>query len=86
MSIRLSIDGCQTWSDPWTIWPSASAYSDMVYIDEGKRKTDNNDEYRRLFAILYERGIVDPTSEMAFTVFNLKDVIHGIKPINRNDT
>nr|XP_006817133.1 PREDICTED: sialidase-3-like [Saccoglossus kowalevskii] len=37
MSVRLSYDSCKTWSEPWTIYPWYSGYSDLTYlgIDQG---------------------------------------------------
>ncbi len=72
LSIRLSRDGCQTWSNPWHIHCLFSGYSDMTQY-EG---SDNAEESNPRFAILYESGINNGTVIMKR--FTLADVLRGI--------
>ncbi|XP_072016017.1 sialidase-2-like [Amphiura filiformis] len=75
MSIRLSTDGCQTWSKPWTIWDLASGYSDLVQYDDA-----NNKDYQGpRFGIVYENGYIDTVSTVSFMTFTLDDVRNGVK-------
>ncbi|XP_072017882.1 sialidase-3-like [Amphiura filiformis] len=67
MGIRLSKDGCQNWSKPWTIWRMASGYSDMAFISnpqeageeqEGQvQKAPSRESHELKFGILFESGL-----------------------------
>ena len=76
MSIRLSTDGCQTWSKPWTIWDLASGYSDLVQYENTDK---NKDSKGPMFGIVYENGYVDTVTKVTFMSFTLGDLKQGIK-------
>ena len=44
MSVRLSKDGCQNWSKPWTIWQMASGYSDLTLISTPVMEQERQEE------------------------------------------
>ncbi|XP_070542524.1 sialidase-2-like [Ptychodera flava] len=70
MSIRLSYDGCKTWSNPWTIYPWYSGYSDMTYL--------GNSESGPKFAIIYEGGHHTEVDQIMIKVFTLDAVLKGL--------
>ncbi|XP_078000166.1 sialidase-2-like [Glandiceps talaboti] len=76
LSVRLSVDGCKTWSSPWKLCPGASAYSDLTYFEM------NNDDGSRCqtFACLYECGPTDyPYEKIVFQMFTLQALLEGTK-------
>ena len=75
MSVRLSKDGCKTWSKPWTIWDLGSGYSDLVQYEIANSTSIQNP----VFGIVYENGYFGTTTTVSFRTFTLDDVIHGIK-------
>lgn len=74
MSIRLSRDGCKTWSNPWLIRRLASGYSDMT-----KYQNIDTDPSNPTFAILYESGGCFSARNLTFQTFTFSDVCHGIE-------
>lgn len=78
MSIRLSRDGCTTWSVPWTIHSNSSAYSDLTYF-ETFIKRDSHTQRTQNFALLYEAGYDSPYNSIYFKMFNLEAVLSGIQ-------
>ncbi|KAJ8032423.1 Sialidase-3 [Holothuria leucospilota] len=78
MSIRLSRDGCATWSVPWTIHSNSSAYSDLTYF-ETIIKRDSHTQRTQNFALLYEGGYDSPYNHIYFKMFNLEAVLSGIQ-------
>ncbi|XP_002742125.1 sialidase-2-like [Saccoglossus kowalevskii] len=76
LSVRLSIDGCKTWSAPWSLCPGPSAYSDLTYFE----MDDGNGGINKLFACLYECGTTDfPYEKIVFQMFTLESVLEGTK-------
>ena len=84
MSIRLSQDGCQSWSTPWRIRWFASGYSDMTQYQSSSNDDavaangDNDDGSNPSFAILFENGIVRSYASVTFRTFTLQDVLNGV--------
>lgn len=74
LSLRLSIDGCRTWSPPWKIFPFKAAYSDLTYF-ESKIKGRK----QHLIAVLFEGGYDNVIENMKLKIFNLEAVLSGIK-------
>ena len=76
MSIRLSRDGCKTWTNPWTIYPHSSAYSDLAYFETmdpvSGLKVQN-------FAILFEGGKHVAYKKIMFKMFNLDAVLSSVQ-------
>ncbi|XP_072036445.1 sialidase-like isoform X2 [Amphiura filiformis] len=71
MSIRLSRDGCKTWSNAWKIRCCASGYSDLTQYSANEVSNPN-------FAIVYENGVFDSIGKITFQTFNLSNVTQGI--------
>lgn len=74
MSIRLSRNGCRTWSGPWQLNSGASAYSDLV----GYETRGNDGTLVLNFACLYECGSVHPYERIVFQSFTLEKMMEGI--------
>ncbi|XP_072016589.1 sialidase-3-like [Amphiura filiformis] len=76
MAVKISKDGCRTWSKPWVIHANASAYSDLAYFD-----TWDSDAgvHSPNFAILFEGGEDDFAYEsIQFKMFSLERMLQGI--------
>ena len=85
MSVRLSTDGCRTWSAPWSLWTLASGYSDLVQCENSSKNTGENAaavETGPRFGIVFEGGYIDTTSSITFQTFTLKDVLDGVRASN----
>ena len=76
MSIRISRDGCKTWSKPWTIYPYRAAYSDLTYFETTDPVTGLKQQN---FAILFEGGKHFSFKKIMFKMFNLDAVLTGIQ-------
>ncbi|XP_038047825.1 sialidase-3-like isoform X1 [Patiria miniata] len=74
MSVRLSRNGCRTWSAPWQLNSGASAYSDLVGYE-----TRTSDRVPVLnFACLYECGSLHPYERIVFQTFTLEKMMQGV--------
>jgi sialidase-1 len=60
MSVRVSMDGCKTWSAPRAIWEGPAAYSDLVVTTE------------RRIGCLYERGEKSAYEKITMVMFPLE--------------
>ncbi|XP_033113830.1 sialidase-4-like [Anneissia japonica] len=76
MSVRLSRDGCQTWSRPWLLDPYPSAYSDITYY--GMHQLPDGTS-TCLFACLHESGSAHPYERIVFQKFSLLDLLQGLE-------
>ncbi|XP_071833026.1 sialidase-3-like isoform X2 [Apostichopus japonicus] len=74
LSIRLSIDGCRSWSLPWRIYREKAAYSDLAYFEGFV-----NNKRQHMIAILFEGGVERVQEGLRFKMFNLEAVLSGIK-------
>ncbi|XP_072016585.1 sialidase-3-like [Amphiura filiformis] len=80
MAVKISKDGCRTWSKPWVIHANASAYSDLAYFE-----TWDSDAgvYSPNFAILFEGGEEDFAYEsIQFKMFSLERMLQGIAELS----
>ncbi|XP_072016573.1 sialidase-2-like isoform X2 [Amphiura filiformis] len=75
LSIRISQDGCQTWSPPWKIHPTASGYSDLTYFESRDPVTGLNSQN---FGIIFEGGKELPHEAIMFKMFNLEALERGL--------
>lgn len=75
MSIRISQDGCKSWSAPWTIHPQASGYSDLTYFESRDPISGLNSQN---FAIIFEGGKEVPHETIMFKMFNLEALQRGL--------
>ncbi|XP_072016580.1 sialidase-3-like isoform X1 [Amphiura filiformis] len=75
MAVKISKDGCRTWSKPWVIHANASAYSDLTYFE-----TWDSDAgvYSPNIAILYEAGKEFYYESIQFKMFSLERMLQGI--------
>ncbi|XP_072016584.1 sialidase-3-like isoform X2 [Amphiura filiformis] len=75
MAVKISKDGCRTWSKPWVIHANASAYSDLAYFE-----TWDSDAgvYSPNIAILYEAGKENSYESIQFKMFSLERMLQGI--------
>ncbi|PIK55341.1 putative sialidase-4 [Apostichopus japonicus] len=78
MSIRLSRDGCSTWSVPWTIHSNNSAYSDLTYF-ETEAKGNKPVKRTQNFGMVYEAGYQSAYDAIYFKMFNLEAILSGIQ-------
>ncbi|XP_071792208.1 sialidase-3-like [Asterias amurensis] len=74
MSVRLSRNGCRTWSSPWQLNSGASAYSDLVGYET--RSADGTPVLN--FACLYECGSIHPYERIVFQTFTLEKMMDGV--------
>ncbi|XP_072016579.1 sialidase-3-like isoform X2 [Amphiura filiformis] len=74
MAVKISKDGCRTWSKPWIIHANPSAYSDLTYF-----KTWDSDAgvYSPNFAILFEGGEEFRYESIRFKMFSLERMLQG---------
>ncbi|XP_077999967.1 sialidase-2-like [Glandiceps talaboti] len=70
MSLRLSYDGCRTWSNPHTIYPWYSGYSDLTYLGEGF--------LGHTFAIIHEGGYSSEFEKIMMEIFTLDALVKGL--------
>ncbi|XP_072017419.1 sialidase-3-like [Amphiura filiformis] len=75
MAVKISKDGCRTWSKPWVIHANASAYSDLAYFE-----TWDSDAgvYSPNIAILFEGGGEHSYESIQFKMFSLERMLQGI--------
>ncbi len=76
MAVKLSKDGCRTWSKPWIIHANASAYSDMAYFETWD---SNAGVYSPNIAILYEAGGEFSYESIRFKMFSVERMLQGIR-------
>ncbi|XP_071941715.1 sialidase-2-like [Antedon mediterranea] len=76
MSIRLSRDGCKTWSQPWLLDPYPSAYSDITYYGVEQLPDGTTTCH---FACVHESGSAHPYERIAFQKFTLTDLLKGLE-------
>ena len=79
MAVKLSKDGCRTWSKPWIIHANASAYSDLAYFETWD---SNAGVYSPNIAILYEAGIDGGDfayEAIHFKMFSVERMLQGIQ-------
>ena len=74
LSIRLSIDGCQSWSAPFKIHDVYAAYSDITYFEA----TNSNGTSVPHLAVLFEGGLGGPYEYTKFRILSLEQVLIGI--------
>ncbi|XP_072016587.1 sialidase-3-like [Amphiura filiformis] len=80
MAVKISKDGCRTWSKPWVIHANASAYSDLAYFE-----TWDSDigVYSPNIAILFEGGAEDfAYTSIRFKMFSLERMLQGIAELS----
>ena len=82
MSVRLSRNGCRTWSAPWQLNSGASAYSDLV----GYEMRSSNGAPVLSFACLYECGSLHPYERIVFQTFTLEKIMEGVGMATKADT
>ncbi|XP_072016566.1 sialidase-2-like [Amphiura filiformis] len=77
MAVRISQDGCRTWSKPWTIHANASAYSDLAYFETWDAEADVHSPN---IAILFEggKGMEFPYETIRFKMFSLERMLQGL--------
>ncbi|XP_072036720.1 sialidase-4-like [Amphiura filiformis] len=75
MSIRLSRDGCKTWSNPWKIRCCASGYPSLTQYPAMEVSNPN-------FAIAYESIAFTRVKNITFQTFDLNSVIQGTSGCN----
>ncbi|XP_006813465.1 sialidase-3-like, partial [Saccoglossus kowalevskii] len=74
-SIRISKDGMNSWSEPWTVHRGNSGYSDLTYFE-----TLDNSNIVQNFAVLYEKGADTDSAyhdAIVFKTFTLDDVLEN---------
>ncbi|XP_072017110.1 sialidase-3-like [Amphiura filiformis] len=76
VAVKISKDGCRTWSKPWVIHANNSAYSDLAYFE-----TWDSDAgvYSPNFAILFEGGEDFAYASIQFKMFSLGRLLQGIE-------
>ncbi|XP_030844514.1 sialidase-3 [Strongylocentrotus purpuratus] len=74
LALRLSIDGCQTWSQPFGIHDVFAAYSDITYFE----MTDANGTSLPHLGLLFEGGKQGPYEYTRFKIFTLGQVLQGL--------
>ncbi|XP_072016590.1 sialidase-3-like [Amphiura filiformis] len=75
MAVKISKDGCQTWSNPWVIHANASAYSDLAYFETWDSDVGVNSPN---IAILFEGGGDHSYESIQFKMFSLERMLQGI--------
>ena len=73
MAVKISKDGCRTWSKPWTIHANATGYSDLAYFE-----TWDSDVLSPNFAILFEAGKEFSYETIQFKMFSLERLLQGV--------
>ncbi|XP_071493625.1 sialidase-3-like [Diadema antillarum] len=74
LAVRLSIDGCQTWSTPLVIHKVFAAYSDLAYFEV----RDSNGMVVPYLAMMFEGGLRMPHEYVKFQVFSLSNILNGL--------
>ncbi|XP_063970145.1 sialidase-3-like [Lytechinus pictus] len=74
LALRLSIDGCQSWSKPFKIHDVFAAYSDIAYFE----MVDANGTSLPHLALLFEGGMNGPYEYTRFKIFTLGQVLQGL--------
>ncbi len=82
LSVRISQDGCRTWSRPWTIHPDASGYSDLAYFESKDPESGLNSQN---FGIVFEGGKEVPHETIMFKMFNLEALERGLDIVKMHD-
>ncbi|XP_072016576.1 sialidase-3-like [Amphiura filiformis] len=75
MAVKISKDGCRTWSKPWVIHANVSAYSDLAYFETWDSDAGVNSPN---IAILYEGGEEWRYESIRFKMFSLERMLQGI--------
>ncbi|XP_072017321.1 sialidase-3-like isoform X2 [Amphiura filiformis] len=75
MAVKISKDGCRTWSKPWVIHANACAYSDLAYFETWD---SNAGVYSPNIAILFEGGGEFRYESIQFKMFSLERMLQGI--------
>ena len=76
MSVRISKDGCRSWSESWTIYANASAYSDLAYFQTWDSEAEVQSPN---IAILFENGKNFPYETIQFKMFSIEALQRGVK-------
>ncbi|XP_041452757.1 LOW QUALITY PROTEIN: sialidase-4-like [Lytechinus variegatus] len=75
LSIRLSKDGCKTWSPAWNIFSNFSGYSDLTYFEMRNPITGLKSQN---FAVLFEAGNTTSHDSIMFKIFNIESLLGGL--------
>ncbi|XP_071943238.1 sialidase-2-like [Antedon mediterranea] len=89
MTVKLSLDGGETWSPGWMVYNLKSSYSDLTYFEDTDPFTG---KMTQNFAILFEGGLEQPHESILFKTFNLDAFYRGqefsqkFEPIRKSDS
>ncbi|XP_072165661.1 sialidase-2-like [Diadema setosum] len=75
LSVRLSKDGCRSWSAPWQVFSNFSGYSDLTYFEVRNPVTGLKSQN---FAVLFEAGNRSSHDTLVFKMFNLEALLEGL--------